>query len=217
MPAPKDPRSRRAGLTRTGVAAGALRVLDRDGVAGLTMRAVASELGVHVMSLYNHVADKDDLLDAIAERLGASVAAPPTTLPWDDALRAIAQELRTVVLAHPHAAPLLATRPIAAPTALVPVDAALSALRRAGLEPEDAVSTFWLFGSYLVGALIGEAASIIEQRPVSIGPDQVAAAAGDGPLHALAELTPWIVASTWETEFRRGLEQLIDSVRMRTR
>ncbi|MBJ7329751.1 MAG: TetR/AcrR family transcriptional regulator [Solirubrobacteraceae bacterium] len=212
----KDPRSRRAGLTRAIVAEGALRVIDREGLAGLTMRALATELGVHAMSPYNHVEDKDDLLDAVAELLGASVGPPPPSLSWDDTLRAIASALRAVVLTHPHAAPLVASRPIASPAALVPVDAALAALRRGGLGPEEAVTTFWLFGSYVVGALIGEAASLIERRPVSIGPDKVEAAAEAGALPALAELAPWIAASTWEREFDRGLERLIAGVRARS-
>src|SRR5690242_9860197 len=85
-----DRRGRRAGLTRAAVARGALRVLDRDGLDGLTMRSVGQELGVQAMSLYNHVRDKDDLLDAIAEEVLSGVAIPPLDIAWDDALLALA-------------------------------------------------------------------------------------------------------------------------------
>lgn len=196
------------------MAQGALRVLDRDGLDGLTMRSVGQELGVQAMSLYNHVRDKDDLLDAIAEAVLSGIAIPSLDLAWDDALLALAHELRRAVLAHPHAAPLIASRPLASPAALAPVEATLAALRRAGLEPADAVEAFWAVTSYLVGSLLSEAAARTERRPVSIGPTDLPRGA-DAELPTLAELAPLIAASDYEAEFSRGLDRLLLTISRR--
>jgi AcrR family transcriptional regulator len=209
MPPSQD--TRRPGLTRATVATGALRVLDREGLGGLSMRSVGAELGVQAMSLYHHVASKDDLLDAIAEQVIAEVEPGDPGLPWDEALRVLARRLRAAVLAHPHAAPLVASRPLASPAALAPVEASLAALRRGGLEAAAAVQAFWLLSSYLSGALVSEAAAAAEPRPVSIGPTDLPRDP-DGQFPTLAELAPVISGSDYAAEFERGLDTLLAAI-----
>ncbi|WP_255355826.1 TetR family transcriptional regulator, partial [Frankia sp. CpI1-P] len=64
-----------------------MRLADERGLAGLTMRRLAAELGVEAMSLYNHVANKRDLLDGIAARVYESIPLPDPALAWDERLR----------------------------------------------------------------------------------------------------------------------------------
>ncbi len=202
---------RRAALSRDVVAAGGLRVLDREGLSGLTMRSLGAELGVEAMSLYNHVANKDALLDAVAEQVVAEIRRPDPDAPWRDALRDLYRNLRTAVLAHPHAAPLIATRPLASQAALVPVDATLAALLRGGLSPAAAVSTFWLLTNYAIGALMSEVAYTAERRSVSIGPSGLSRDLGD-ELAVLAALAPLIEGADYAVEYERGLEVLLAAI-----
>jgi len=109
----------RAGLTRASIAAGGLAVVDADGLGALTMRRVASELGVEAASLYNHIRGKEDLLDAIVE-LARSEMRLPTTWPedWRDGLVVMFSEYLSVLLAHPRLIPLAGRRTAPGPTGI---------------------------------------------------------------------------------------------------
>lgn len=100
----------RAPLTREHVLRGAVRFIDEHGLAALSMHKLGAALGVKGMSLYKHVADKDDLLDGIVEQLWAEVPAEPAPGDWRQAVRGLATALRELVHRHPHAAPLLNSR-----------------------------------------------------------------------------------------------------------
>jgi TetR/AcrR family transcriptional regulator, tetracycline repressor protein len=93
--------ARREPLTRAKVVESALALVDADGVEALTMRRLATSLGVEAMSLYNHVSSKSDLLDALAERVFASVEAADPALPWSDRLRITARNLYREFSRHP--------------------------------------------------------------------------------------------------------------------
>jgi AcrR family transcriptional regulator len=88
-------------LTREGIIEAALRVLDREGVDGLSMRRVADELGAGVASLYWHVRNKDELLQLLSERLAAEIELPdPDPSRWQEQLKAIGRQFRAA--AHRH-------------------------------------------------------------------------------------------------------------------
>ena len=70
-------RRRRVPLTRARVIEGAMALADRDGVGALTMRALASELGVKPMAVYHHVAGKEEILDGIVDEVFARIELPP--------------------------------------------------------------------------------------------------------------------------------------------
>src|SRR6056297_3581786 len=65
----------------------ALRIADRDGLEALSMRTLAAELGVKAMSLYNHVANKDAIIDGIVDRVVAEIELPPHSTEWKEAMR----------------------------------------------------------------------------------------------------------------------------------
>ncbi|MGW4891793.1 TetR/AcrR family transcriptional regulator [Kitasatospora sp. NPDC004240] len=101
MPRPRS-------LTQDHLAAAALAVIDRDGLAGLSMRAVATELGMSTMALYRYVADREELELLVVERvLGAmDTEPPPAELPWPRRIETMARRLREAIGAHPAVVPL---------------------------------------------------------------------------------------------------------------
>ncbi|HEX6677310.1 MAG TPA: TetR/AcrR family transcriptional regulator C-terminal domain-containing protein [Actinomycetes bacterium] len=164
------PRRPRGSLSRAEILAAALALVDRDGVAALSMRALADELGAGPMSLYNHVDGKQALLDGIVEALSAEIAdnvtQPPGTTSgadWARQLRAIASAFRTVGHAHPQALQLLATRPLHTPAWARPVEATLAALRGNGFDDQRAVTAYRTFWSLLVGYVLAEIRASGEQ------------------------------------------------------
>jgi AcrR family transcriptional regulator len=109
----------------------AIAIGDRDGLDAVSLRRVATTLGVTPMALYRHVGGKEDLLDAMTERLYAAVMLPDEASDWWDALATLARSTRTVLLGRPWAAPLFA-RPLAGPHAHALDEALQGALRRGG-------------------------------------------------------------------------------------
>ncbi|NYG57080.1 AcrR family transcriptional regulator [Nocardioides daedukensis] len=148
-------------LSRTAVVEATLRVSDADGIAAVSMRSVARELGVDPKSLYNHVHDKEDLLDAIAEHVLGGLDFPPATGDLATDLRAIAHGFRERALLHPEAAYLVLTRPLGSLEALAPVEAVLGVLHRAGFAAPESVHLLRSLLATVVGTLL---------REVSAGP-----------------------------------------------
>lgn len=94
---------RRPELTRDGIAAAALVVIDRDGATAFSLRAVAAELGVSPMSLYHHVADRAELVMLMVDAAMREVAMPgPSGDDWRDDLWHLARWLRDGATRHPH-------------------------------------------------------------------------------------------------------------------
>lgn len=127
------PRPRQALLTPERIVAAAIELLDADGLAALSTRRLAEELGVRAPSLYNHFATKDDILEAVADAIAAQ--ADLTVFgrqPWPVALAEWAKDYRAIIAAHPNAIPLLATGPGLRPAALRTADAIYGALVEAG-------------------------------------------------------------------------------------
>jgi AcrR family transcriptional regulator len=143
---------RRLPLTRDAILDAALALLDRHGLAGLSMRRLGAALGVEAMSLYHHVPSKDALLDGLHERILVSLEAPPPQARhWQAFARHQAHALHRALLAHPHAIPLFATRPAATPAAIARLDRYLAVLLEAGFQPLDALSVVQLVAQLVVG------------------------------------------------------------------
>lgn len=149
-PPPADtapPAGRRRGrLDRDTVLRAALDLVDQRGVDALTMRRVATELGVDPMSLYRHVDNKDALLDGIVEQLWSQVPVRARDVPagdaedWRSVLRQLGRGLREVVMSHPDAAPLMLSRPVMPRSALELLKDALEVVQAAGFEERRAAT-----------------------------------------------------------------------------
>jgi AcrR family transcriptional regulator len=150
--------SRREPLTKERIVEAALRVMDAEGLEAVTMRRIGRELGVEAMSLYNHVKDKDDILNGVTERVMTEFDYPPFTGDWDVDARAIASEWRRLLGNHPSVCQLLAERhkPLEGLASYRAMDLALGVLRSAGLSPRDAAQAFNALGSYILGFVVME-------------------------------------------------------------
>ena len=141
--------SERPRLTKAAVVERALTLVDKTGLDALTMRKLATELGVTPMALYWHFRGKDELLQGLGERLWSEIDLTVNRAdPWTEQIRRLLESLLKVLRTHP-AAPqlLLQTAKINAPAQLNAIELTLDILRKAGLSPEDASmaarSTLW--------------------------------------------------------------------------
>lgn len=97
----------RAPLSRHRIVAAAIDLADRDGVAAVSMRKLAAALGYEAMSLYNHIANKSDLIEAMVDGIYGDLRPPVPTDDWKLAIRRRAIEVHRMLLRHPWAPPLL--------------------------------------------------------------------------------------------------------------
>src|SRR5205085_4540353 len=97
-------------LTRARVVDAALRLMDAEGLEAVSMRRLGRELGVEAMSLYNHVRDKDDLLESICEQVMAEFAFPEPAEDWVETGRRAARSWRRLLKDHPNVITLFAER-----------------------------------------------------------------------------------------------------------
>lgn len=128
---PRRPRTTTP-LSRQRIVAAAMALADRHGVDELSMRKLATDLGCEVMSLYNHVANKDDLIDEMVELAAAEIAEGPPGLRWDEAVRVIAVSAKESMVRHPWSGPLWAGR-FPGPVRMRHMDSLLAALGRSRL------------------------------------------------------------------------------------
>src|SRR5215218_9466151 len=133
---PARPPGRPAVLSRDLVLAGALRLVDEQGIERLTMRRLGAALGADPMAIYHYLPDKSALFDGLIERVIAEVEAPPPTGDWQQDLTALGAAFRETLLAHAKALPLRATRPPSTEAAFELVEAALGTLRDGGFSEQ---------------------------------------------------------------------------------
>ena len=122
----------RTPLSKERVLNTALALADDDGIASMSMRKLGQALGVEAMSLYKHVANKDDILDGIVDLVAAEIEVPAVGGDWKRAMRRRAISAHTVLLRHPWATMLIVSRANVGPAMLRYVDATIGCLRAAG-------------------------------------------------------------------------------------
>lgn len=145
------------GLSKDRVVTEAIRLADRDGVTGLTMRRLAGAMGAGAMSLYHYVANRDELLDAMIDVVFDEIALPPADLDWQAAIRRKAISAQQVLRRHPWAIGLLESRTSPGPANLRHHEAVTACLRRAGFSPLMATHANWLLDSYVYGFALQQA------------------------------------------------------------
>lgn len=149
-------RSTRTPLSRERVIATAMAVADEKGTAALTMRAIAEPLGVEAMSLYHHVAGREEVLDGMVDAVFAEIELPPPGGDWKTAMHHRAASARAALRRHPWAVALLDSRAHPGPATLRHHDAVVGALRTAGLSVPMTAHAVSLIDSYVYGYVIQE-------------------------------------------------------------
>ena len=152
-------------LSRDGIVRTAIELIDEQGIGAVSMRVLAARLGVEAMSLYKHIGNRDQLLDAVAERIvgelsdDAEVPRSPDGGDWRPYLTGLAFGIRRYARSHPHAFPIVATRPTEAPWINPPlrsvdwIESFLRSLRQVGFTDEQTLFAYRSFNSFLLGFL----------------------------------------------------------------
>ena len=131
-----DGNGSRGRLNRERVLRASVALADASGIESLTMRKLGVELGIEAMSLYNHVANKVDLLDGMIDGVFGEVALPSGDTDWRSAMRQRAISMRQVLARHRWAIGLMESRSAPGPATLRHHDAVIGMLRRAGFSVE---------------------------------------------------------------------------------
>ncbi|WP_328299459.1 TetR/AcrR family transcriptional regulator C-terminal domain-containing protein [Streptomyces sp. NBC_00435] len=136
------------------LAAAALAVIDRDGLPGLSMRAVATELGISPMALYRYVRDRGELEALVVELvLSGADTTPPPPGPWQGRITLLATRMRDTMGAHPAVLPLTLTHRHHSQSALRWSETVLGVLTEAGVEAGDRVVALRAVIAYVIGAV----------------------------------------------------------------
>jgi AcrR family transcriptional regulator len=134
----------------------AIALADENGIDSLTMRKLGERVGVEAMSLYNHVANKVDLLDGMIDGVFAEVRLPSGDIDWMSAMRGRAVSMREVLARHRWAIGLMESRSAPGPATLRHHNAVLGVLRKAGFSVALAAHAYSALDSYIYGFALQE-------------------------------------------------------------
>jgi AcrR family transcriptional regulator len=144
-------------LSRDRILATALELADERGLEAVTMRELGRALGFEAMSLYNHVANKDDVLDGILDLVLAEGHAPAREGDWAAAVRSSAVSVHAALRRHPWAPGLLMGPTRVRPARLRYMDALLGRLREAGFSAETTFHAYHVLDGHIFGFSVWEA------------------------------------------------------------
>jgi AcrR family transcriptional regulator len=180
------------------------------------MRRLGRVLGVNPMSLYNHVADKDDLLDGLADVAVGEIELPSSGDEWSSAMRRRAISARGMLERHPWAAGLIESRTSSSPVRLRYPETVVGSLRQAGFSVEMSIHAFFTLDSYIYGFALQEH-NLPAGTPEELGrvAEMTLAALPPEEYPYLRELIVDHVAKVgfrYEDEFAFGLELILDGL-----
>ena len=155
-PAARRTEKPRASLTRERVLRTAVSLADREGIESLSMRQLGHRLGVEAMSLYNHVRDKEDILDGMVDLIFSEIDLPAGGVDWRTALRQRAISAHRVLLRHPWAIGLMESRSQPGRANLQHHEAVLGSLRKNGFSLEAAAHAYSVLDGYIYGFTLTE-------------------------------------------------------------
>lgn len=207
---------RREPLSRERVLRAAIVFADEQGIDALSMRKLGRQLGVEAMSLYKHVASKDDLLDGIAELVASEIHLPAPNTEWKTAMRDRAISAREVFSRHPWAVGIMEARANPGPASMRYYDTVIGSLRRGGFTVRMASRAFSLMDAYVFGYAAQEinlpfdstedvadiAEAIREQLPANEFP------------HFTEMILDYVSRPEWnfQEEFEFGLDLILDGL-----
>ncbi|MFV2001313.1 MAG: TetR/AcrR family transcriptional regulator, partial [Acidimicrobiia bacterium] len=146
-------------LTRGRIVEAAVAFADRHGVEALSMRKLGAELDVEAMSLYNHVANKDDIFDGMIDFVFASIPLPDPNDDWKLAVRKVGMAAMDAFTLHAWTVTLVMARGNMGPSALRFTDRVIGVFTDAGFSDEDAHHAWQMLASHTVGYAFQQAAS----------------------------------------------------------
>jgi AcrR family transcriptional regulator len=205
----------RAPLSRERVLRGAIAVADAGGIGSLTIRSLAHELGVKPMSVYHHVANKDEILDGIVDVVFGEIELPSPDRDWRSEIRRRAFSARRVLRCHPWAIGLLESRSSPGPATLRHHDATIGTLRAAGFSVEMTAHAYALLDSYVYGFALQEASLPFTADTVSEVADPMMAQFPVGEYPHLVEMaTEYVLRPGYDfgDEFEFGLSVILDAL-----
>ena len=207
---------KRVPLSRERVLVGAMAIADAGGVASLTIRSLAAHLGVKPMTLYHHVANKDEILDGIVDLVFTGIELPSPEGDWRSEMVRRAKSARQVLRRHSWAIGLMESRKNPGPATLRHHDSVLGVLRGAGFSVEMTAHAYALLDSYIYGFALQEASLPFK------GPETAGAVAEpmmeqfpvDAYPHLVEMATEYILKPGYDfaNEFEYGLNVILDGL-----
>ncbi|MEO0645607.1 MAG: TetR/AcrR family transcriptional regulator C-terminal domain-containing protein [Cyanobacteria bacterium J06650_10] len=143
-------------LSRERVLTQALQLADESGIEVLSMRKLAEALGVKAMSLYNHVKNKDDIIDGLVDIVASEIELPDINADWQSSMRKRANSAHDVLLRHPWATMEMVSRVNIGPAMLRYIDATIGCLREAGFSFEMADHAWNAMDAHIYGFTLQE-------------------------------------------------------------
>lgn len=203
-------------LTPERVLRAAVALADEAGLEALSMRRLGQALGVEAMSLYNHVANKDAILDGIVDAVVREIELPTPGTPWRAAMRQRALSARDMLQRHPWATGLMESRTNPGPATLRYYDAVLRCLRQAGFSVALAAHAFSVLDSYIYGFALQQAklpgATAEEFAEVAANIARAMPAAEYPYLHELTVEHVLQPGYDYADEFEFGLDLILDGL-----
>jgi AcrR family transcriptional regulator len=210
-------RQPRAPLSRERILHAAIQLADEDGYEALTMRRLGGRLDVEAMSLYNHVADKDDIVDGMVELIAAEFEVPGGDPDWKTSIRGHAMSVHEVLLRHPWASRAMESRTRTGPVRLALLEALIGVLAGAGFPMAIVIRTLMALDAHTYGFTLQEQAWPF---PSEMAPEIAAAVADDLPADTHPNVATMLgfVTTTQPgslVDFEFGLDLLLEGLERR--
>jgi AcrR family transcriptional regulator len=204
-------RGRPRTIHRDNVIRTALAIVDHEGLAALTIRRLAEELGVGIATIYGAAGDKEEILGALVDTVLSELELPaPTAEQWDEALVEFIASGHEALLRHPAVAQLAALQPVRGPVVLRVQETILELLRAGRLDDHATIAAYTAVTSFLMGfTLLRASRAHLEHQPER---RQLAAALSGAPAEDLPELralAPYLYDEASTAEFTEHLRRLI--------
>lgn len=206
----------RGRVSRAAVIAAGIELADAKGLEALTMRAIAATLGVEAMSLYHHVAGKEQLLDGMVDVVFAEIPLPRADGSWHVELRRRSVAVRSALGRHPWALPLMESRRTPGPATLAYHDANIACLRAAGFSPAQVAHAYAVIDAYVYGFVLQETSLPFDSGDEAVqllAPEAMGAAMAPYPnMVWFAEHVVMAPSYSFAREFEPGLDLVLDGI-----
>ncbi len=201
---------RKRNLTRELICEAAIQLIETDGLEKLSMRNLASKLGIEAASLYNHLANKSALYDLIQEHLFKQLIPIQNNLPWQNYLRTLATSMRKGLVQFPNVVPLFATRPTVGISAIEQIEKTFAVLFKAGFNHSQVVFIYQSLAVFVLGHALAEVGRVPggTKEESDIGISKINKEQYPHIMKAYSKKS----SSNYDKWFKFGVETLIDGL-----